>query len=119
MVFVADELEEAEVRRHALARNDEHALFARADGHVRPLLDDALFDDLSTLNETDPQNLRPAHLRHRSHHRGHLTGATTRYRTSRKRLLCHHPSPNEALTLRVASNLELTTGELQRFRPFP
>ena len=77
VVLVADEFEEAKVRRHALARHHEHALFAGADGDVRALLDDALFDDFAALNKTNAKDFGAGDLRHRAHHRGHLTGTTT------------------------------------------
>ena len=100
VVLVADELEEPELRRHVLARHDEHALFARADGDVRALLDDALFDDLAALHEADAEHLGAGDLRHRAHHRGHLTGPTAGYRTTTcKGLLCHRTLLRDACRL--------------------
>ena len=58
MYSLPDELEQPEIRRDVLARDDEHALFARADRDVGALLDDALLDDLAALYETDAKHLR-------------------------------------------------------------
>ena len=76
VVVVADELEELEHRRHGLRRDHEHRLLVRADGHRGALLDDALFDDATALDEADAEDLRPGGDGHRAHDRGHLSRAS-------------------------------------------
>jgi len=74
VIVGADQLEELEHRRDHLRLDDKRRTLVRADIHGRALLDDALFDDATGLNEANAKDLRSCLNRHRAHDRGHLTG---------------------------------------------
>src|SRR5512133_2187279 len=73
VIVGANEFKQLEVCRHRIGCDNKHALLAWTNGHVRALLDDALFNHAPRLDHADSQHLRSCRC-NGAHDSSHLPG---------------------------------------------